>query len=40
MLVTLQTEEQAKYERVIDVLNALGKAQLSNVTFTVGNEEP
>jgi biopolymer transport protein ExbD len=40
VLVTLQTEEQAKYERVIDVLNALGKAQLSNVTFSVGNEEP
>ena len=40
VLVTLQTEEQAKYERVIDVLNALGKAQLTNVTFTVGNEEP
>ncbi len=39
VLVTLQTEEQAKYERVIDVLNALGKAQLSNVTFTVGNDE-
>ena len=40
VLVTLQTEEQAKYERVIDVLNALGKAQITNVTFTVGNEEP
>ncbi len=39
VLVTLQTEEQARYERVIDVLNALGKAQLSNVTFTVGDEE-
>lgn len=39
VLVTLQTEEQAKYERVIDVLNALGKAQISNVTFTVGSEE-
>ena len=40
VLVTLQTEEQAKYERVIDVLNALSKAQISNVTFTVGNDEP
>ncbi|MCE9519333.1 MAG: biopolymer transporter ExbD [Verrucomicrobia bacterium] len=39
VLVTLQTEEQAKYERVIDVLNALGKAKLQNVTFTVGNDE-
>ena len=40
VLVTLETEEQARYERIIDVLNALGKAQISNVTFTVGNEEP
>jgi biopolymer transport protein ExbD len=39
VLITLQTEEQAKYERVIDVLNALAKAQISNVTFTVGGEE-
>jgi biopolymer transport protein ExbD len=39
VLVTLQTEEQAKYDRVIDVLNALGKAKLQNVTFTVGNDE-
>ena len=39
VLVTLQTEEQAKYERVIDVLNALTKAQIKNVTFTVGTEE-
>ena len=40
VLVTLQTEEQTKYERVIDVLNALAKARISNVTFTVGNDEP
>jgi len=40
VLVTLETEEQARYERIIDVLNALGKAQISNVTFTVGSEEP
>ena len=40
VLVTLQTEEQTKYERVIDVLNALAVAQISNVTFTVGNDEP
>jgi biopolymer transport protein ExbD len=39
VLVTLQTEEQAKYERVIDVLNALAKARIENVTFTVGNED-
>ena len=39
VLVTLQTEEQAKYERVIDVMNALAKARIENVTFTVGNED-
>ncbi len=39
VLVTIQAEEQAKYERVIDVLDALAKAQVSNVTFTVGGEE-
>jgi biopolymer transport protein ExbD len=37
--VTIQAEEQAKYERVIDVLNCLAKAQVSNVTFTVGEEQ-
>ena len=39
VLVTIQAEEQAKYERVIDVLNALAKAKVANVTFTVGSEE-
>lgn len=39
VLVTLQTEEQAKYERIIDVMNALSRAAISNVTFTVGSEE-
>lgn len=39
VLVTLQTEEQAKYERIIDVMNALAKAQIANVTFTVGSED-
>jgi biopolymer transport protein ExbD len=39
VLVTLQTEEQAKYDRIIDVMNALAKSQISNVTFTVGSEE-
>lgn len=38
LLVTLQAEEQASYERIIDVLNSLHKAQIQNVTFTVGNE--
>jgi biopolymer transport protein ExbD len=39
VLVTLQTEEQAKYERIIDVMNALTKARIGDVTFTVGTEE-
>ncbi|MBL9131737.1 MAG: biopolymer transporter ExbD [Verrucomicrobiaceae bacterium] len=34
-LVTIQAEEQAGYERVMDVLNALHVAGLANVTFTV-----
>jgi biopolymer transport protein ExbD len=40
VIVTLQTEEQARYDRIIDVMNALAKAKISNVTFTVGSEEP
>lgn len=39
VLVTIQAEEQALYDRVIDVLNAMAKAQVTNVTFTVGGEE-
>jgi biopolymer transport protein ExbD len=39
VLVTLQTEEQAKYDRIIDVMNSLSKAQIANMTFTVGTEE-
>ncbi|HSI63273.1 MAG TPA: biopolymer transporter ExbD [Candidatus Saccharimonadia bacterium] len=39
VLVTLVTEEQARYGRIIEVMNALYKAQISNVTFTVGSEE-
>ena len=38
VIVTIQAEEQAKYERVIDVLNALAVARVANVTFTVGND--
>ena len=39
VLVTIKAEEQAKYDRVIDALNAMAKAQVSNVTFTVGGDE-
>ena len=37
VLVTIEAEEQARYERVIDVLNSMAKAQITNVTFTVGS---
>ncbi len=36
VFVTIQAEELASYERVIDVLNSLHQAQIQNVTFTVG----
>ena len=39
VLVTIQAEEQARYERVIDVLNSLAKAKVANVTFTVGSDQ-
>jgi len=38
VIVTIQAEEQAKYERVIDVLNGLAVARFANVTFTVGSD--
>ncbi len=38
VIVTIQAEEQAKYERVIDVLNGLAVARIANVTFTVGSD--
>lgn len=38
VIVTIQAEEQAKYERVIDVLNSLAVARIANVTFTVGGD--
>ncbi|HCN29577.1 MAG TPA: biopolymer transporter ExbD [Verrucomicrobiales bacterium] len=39
VMVTIQAEEQARYERVIDVLNSMAKAQISNVTFTIGGDD-
>jgi biopolymer transport protein ExbD len=38
VIVTISAEEQASYERVIDVLNALAVAKVANVTFTVGGD--
>jgi biopolymer transport protein ExbD len=39
VLVTIYANEQAKYERVVDVLDALSRAQISNVTFQAGAPE-
>lgn len=39
VLVTIQAEEQARYERVIDVLNSMAKAKIPDVTFTVGSDD-
>jgi hypothetical protein len=39
LLVTLQTDEQAKYEWITTVMDALTKAGITNVTFTVGTAE-
>jgi biopolymer transport protein ExbD len=38
VLVTLEAEEQAHYERIIDVLNSLHRAAMTNVTFVIGQE--
>ena len=38
VIVTIEAEEQAKYERVIDVLNSLAIAKVANVTFSVGSD--
>jgi biopolymer transport protein ExbD len=38
-IVTIQTEQQTKCQRVVDVLNSLAKAKIADVTFTVGDEE-
>ncbi len=38
-LVTVVSEPEAKYNRTVDVLDALAVAQIENVTFTVSEEE-
>src|SRR5438128_2443497 len=38
-VVTIISDEQAKYSRTIDVLDALALAKIDNVTFTVHEEE-
>ena len=40
VLVTIEAESEARYERVIDALNALAKADIANITFAVAGAEP
>ena len=39
VLVTIYANDQAKYERVVDVLDALSRARITNVTFQAGSPE-
>ena len=39
VLVTIYANELARYERVVDVLDALSRAKISNVTFQAGSPE-
>lgn len=39
VLVTIYANDLAKYERVVDVLDALTRAKISNVTFQAGAPE-
>jgi len=39
VLVTIYANELARYERVIDVLDALSRAEISNVTFQAGSPD-
>ena len=38
-MVTIVSDEAAKYSRTIDVLDALAVAKIDNVTFTVSDQE-
>jgi len=39
VLVTINADEQAKYQRMVDVLDALNAVKISNVSFQVGAPE-
>ena len=39
LLITVQAEEAARYERVINVLDVLARADITNVTFAVAEPE-
>ncbi len=39
VLVTIYANELARYERVVDVLDALSRAKITNVTFQAGSPD-
>lgn len=39
LLVTIQADEDAKYERVVDALDALTRAKVRDVTFTTAGSD-
>lgn len=39
ILVTIYAAENAKYQRIIDVLDVLGQVKIENVTFQAGSAE-
>ena len=39
VLVTIYANDLARYERVVDVLDALSRAKISNVTFQAGSPD-
>ena len=39
LMVTIVSEPQTRYSRVVDVLDALATAQIENVSFTTNDEE-
>jgi biopolymer transport protein ExbD len=39
VMLTIYASEHAKYERVVDVLDALSPARITNVTFQAGAPE-
>lgn len=39
VFVTIHAEESARYERIVDTLDALARAEIRNVTFQAGDVE-
>ena len=39
VMVTLQADPEASYQRMMDVLNSLAKAKMANVAFAVGGDD-